>query len=104
MIPIPLGVWRSVAQSQNVFAVESFMDELAHQSGADPVRYRRDLLSAHPRLQHVLDVAAEAAGWGSALPERHGRGVAVCTYGEPTSLALVAELSAETQGRIQIHR
>jgi isoquinoline 1-oxidoreductase beta subunit len=103
-IPVPLGVWRSVAQSQNLFAVESFIDELAHAAGADPVRYRRDLLSAHPRLQRVLDVAAEAAGWGSPLPAGHGRGVAVGNYGDPTSLALVAELSVETQGRIRVHR
>ncbi|HET8621922.1 MAG TPA: molybdopterin cofactor-binding domain-containing protein [Gemmatimonadales bacterium] len=103
-IPVPLGVWRSVAQSQNVFAVESFIDELAHQAKADPVRYRRDLLSSHPRLQHVLDVAARAAGWGAPLPAGHGRGVAVSTYGEPTSLALIAELSVETRGRIKIGR
>jgi isoquinoline 1-oxidoreductase beta subunit len=103
-IPVPLGVWRSVAQSQNLFAVESFLDELAHQAGADPVRYRHDLLSSHPRLQHVLDIAAQAAAWGTALPTNRGRGVAVCNYGEPTSLALVAEVSADEASGIRVRR
>jgi CO/xanthine dehydrogenase Mo-binding subunit len=94
-IPIPLGVWRSVAQSQNLFAVESFIDELAHQVGADPVTYRREMLIGRPRLQHSLDLAARAAGWGTPLPAGRARGVAVGTYGDPTSVALVAEVSVD---------
>jgi isoquinoline 1-oxidoreductase subunit beta len=69
-IPIPLGVWRSVAQSVNVFAVESFVDELAYRAGADPIAYRRALLGRLPRLTNALSIAAHRSGWGSALPPR----------------------------------
>jgi isoquinoline 1-oxidoreductase beta subunit len=102
-IPIPLGVWRSVAQSQNLFAVESFIDELAHQAGADPVIYRSALLNASPKAQRVLDAAARAAGWGTPAPAGTGRGIAIAC-GDPTSVALVAELSVGADGGIHVRR
>ena len=46
---IPLGFWRSVGPSQNAFIVESFVDELAHAAGKDPVQYRLALLGKSPR-------------------------------------------------------
>jgi isoquinoline 1-oxidoreductase beta subunit len=103
MIPVSLGVWRSVAQSQNLFAVESFIDELAYRARADPLTYRRDLLRRQPRLRHVLDVAARAAGWGTPLPAGQGRGIALA-YGDPTFLALVAEVSVDSGGGIRVDR
>ena len=102
-LPIPLGVWRSVAQSQNLFAVESFVDELAHRAGADPVVYRNGLLAGLPRLQRVIDTAARAAGWGRPLPSGSGRGVAV-VVGDPTCLALVAEVSVEPESEVRVRR
>jgi len=101
--PIPLGVWRSVAQSQNLFAVESFVDELAHRAGADPVVYRNGLLAGLPRLQRVLDTAARAARWGRPLPSGTGRGVAV-SRGDPTCLALIAEVSVEPESEVRVRR
>jgi isoquinoline 1-oxidoreductase beta subunit len=103
MIPVPLGVWRSVAQSQNLFAVESFIDELAYRARADPLTYRRDLLGRQPRLRHVLDIAARAAGWDTPLPAGQGRGIALA-YGGPTFLALVAEVSVDSGGGIRVDR
>jgi isoquinoline 1-oxidoreductase subunit beta len=100
-IPIPLGVWRSVAQSQNLFAVESFIDELAHLAGADPVAYRSRLLNGLPRAQRVLDAAALAAGWGTPGPAGTGRGIAIAC-GDPTSVALVAEVSVAADGSIRV--
>jgi isoquinoline 1-oxidoreductase subunit beta len=102
-IPIPLGVWRSVAQSQNLFAVESFIDELAHRAGADPITYRSRLLNGFPRAQRVLDAAARAAGWGTPAPAGTARGVAIAC-GDPTSVALVAEASVGADGGIQVRR
>ncbi|MDN3647227.1 molybdopterin-dependent oxidoreductase [Pontixanthobacter aestiaquae] len=75
--PLRLGAWRSVAHSQHGFFVESFVDELAHEAGKDPVEFRRELLANSPRHLAVLNGAAEMADWGSELPEGHGRGIAI---------------------------
>jgi len=74
---VPWGYWRSVDHSLHAFFTESFIDELAHAAGQDPYRYRRGLLAHEPRYLAVLDLAAEKAGWGEALPANHGRGISI---------------------------
>ncbi|WP_439105588.1 molybdopterin cofactor-binding domain-containing protein [Congregibacter sp.] len=72
------GFWRGVNINQNVFYMESFVDELARKAGADPLDYRRDLLSESPLALKVLEEVARKAGWGREMPEGHGLGLAVC--------------------------
>ncbi len=74
---VPVGSWRSVGHSHHAFFKEGFVDELAHAAKADPVAYRLALLDGLPRHQAVLKRAAEAAGWGQALPAGVARGVAL---------------------------
>jgi CO/xanthine dehydrogenase Mo-binding subunit len=74
--PIPLGFWRSVGHSHNAFVVESFVDELAHATGEDPLAFRRRYLPADSRHRLVLDKVAELSNWGNA-PEGHYQGIAV---------------------------
>jgi isoquinoline 1-oxidoreductase beta subunit len=74
---VPWGYWRSVDHSLHGFFTESFVDELAIAAGKDPYEFRHDLLSNAPRYQAVLDLAAEKAAWGEALPENWGRGIAI---------------------------
>jgi CO/xanthine dehydrogenase Mo-binding subunit len=101
-LPVPVGYWRSVGPSQNTFILESFLDELAHAASRDPVEFRRELLAGHPRLRHVLDLAAEKSGWGSPLPAGRARGVAL-VEDKGGLVAEVAEVSIE-QGRVRVHR
>lgn len=75
--PIPGGPWRSVLHTGNAFAVESFIDELAHETGADPLAFRRPLLTKAPRAMRVMEHVAKAAGWGRRLPKGQGLGLAV---------------------------
>ncbi|MEW5687161.1 MAG: molybdopterin cofactor-binding domain-containing protein [Pseudomonadota bacterium] len=77
--PVPGGPWRSVLHTGNAFAVESFIDELAHETGADPLAFRRPLLAKAPRAVRVMEHAAKAAGWGRELPKGQGLGLAVWT-------------------------
>jgi isoquinoline 1-oxidoreductase beta subunit len=60
---IPIGYWRSVGKSQNVYFVESFVDEIASALGVDPLDYRLELLSEHPRAHTVLNKVASMSGW-----------------------------------------
>jgi isoquinoline 1-oxidoreductase subunit beta len=95
--PIQLGAWRSVAHSYNAFAVESFIDELAHLAGKDALSFRRSLLGASPRHLRVLDLVAQKAGWGKPMPKGRARGLAVHeSFG--SVVAEVAEVVVEKEG------
>jgi len=88
---IRFGPWRSVDHTQHGFFIESFVDELADQAGMDGYEYRRKLLEHSPRYLAVLDAAAKAAGWGRAVPEGRGLGIAlVDSFG--TVVAQVVEV------------
>ena len=99
---VPTGWWRGVGPTRSVFAVESFMDELAAAAQQDPVRYRRALLK-EPRMRAVLDLAADRAGWGTALAAGSGRGVSI-QFAFGSYLAQVAEVSAGAQGLPRVER
>src|SRR3984893_17073679 len=100
---VPTGFWRGVGPNNNVFAIESFMDELAKKSNKDPVAVRRDLLGKSPRLKAALELAAAKAGWGNPLPARTGRGIALQTaFG--SFIATVAEAEVDTNGEVHVRR
>ena len=100
---IPTAFWRSVGPSHNVFVTESFLDELATAAKQDPVAFRYALLDKSPRAKAVLDLVAEKSGWGSPLPERAGRGVALQhVFG--TYMAQVAEVEVAKNGAVRVRR
>ncbi|MCL4839939.1 MAG: molybdopterin-dependent oxidoreductase, partial [Thermoanaerobaculia bacterium] len=100
---IPVLWWRSVGHAHTAFAVESFLDELAHAAGRDPLAVRLELLAEAPRHRRVLELAAAKAGWGNAAPAGRGRGLAVhASFG--SFVAQVAEVSVSAKGAIRVHR
>jgi isoquinoline 1-oxidoreductase beta subunit len=100
---ISTAFWRSVGPSHNVFVTESFIDELAAAAKQDPVTYRLALLEKNPRAKAVLQLAAEKAGWGQALPERVGRGVSL-QFVFATYMAQVAEVEVAKNGEVRVRR
>ena len=97
---VPTGFWRGVGPNNNVFAIESFMDELARKAGKDPVAFRRDMLGKTPRLQAALDLVAEKSDWGQPLPARVGRGVCVQpSFG--SFIATVVEAEVDEHGEVR---
>jgi isoquinoline 1-oxidoreductase beta subunit len=114
---VPRGYWRSVDVSWNHFAVQSFIDEIAAATGKDPLEVRRQLIATTQapgeakdskpvnvaRLRGVLDLAADKAGWGKALPAGHGRGIAgLCAW--DSYLAHVAEVTVSKDGTVHVDR
>ncbi len=100
---VPVMFWRSVGSSQNAFAVESFVDEMAAASGADPLAFRRRLLAGRADFLHVLQVLEEKSNWGAALPPGWGRGIALHeSFG--TIVGEVVEASVSPQGDVKVHR
>jgi CO/xanthine dehydrogenase Mo-binding subunit len=100
---VPLGFWRSVGHSHSAFAVESFIDELAAQRAEDPVSFRRRLLARHPRHLAVLEGVAQAGDWGTPLPPRQGRGIALHeSFG--SIVGEVAEVAVAPDGAVRVQR
>jgi len=91
-VGIRVGYWRSVSNALNAFAIESFVDELAHETGQDPVTFRLAMLDTQPRQRAVLERAAREAGFESKPSPGRAFGVASMECYD-SHLALVAELS-----------
>jgi isoquinoline 1-oxidoreductase subunit beta len=99
---VPVLWWRSVGHSHTAFAVESFLDELAHAAKKDPLQFRRAVLAKSPRVLAVLELAAKEAAWGTPLAKGRARGLAVHeSFGSIVSH--VAEVSVDG-GQIRVHR
>lgn len=100
---VPIAAWRSVDHSQQTFFTESFVDEIAHRAGKNPYQFRMELLQQYPRHRRVLEVAAEAAGYGQNLPEGHALGIAVQeSFG--SIVAEIAEVSIGSNNEPVIHK
>jgi isoquinoline 1-oxidoreductase beta subunit len=95
--------WRSVGHGPNKFAIEAFIDEIAHDLKKDPYEYRRQLMKDSPRAQKVLAVAAEMANWGGDVPEGRARGIAFAERSGSLSAGVV-EISVDPKsGEIKVH-
>ncbi len=103
-LPIPVAPWRSVQNGPNAFVIESFIDELAHAAGKDPLEFRLQNLKNNKRASRVLQAVAEKAGWGKPVPKGQGRGIAQhACFG--TWAAQVVDLSVDDKtGKIKVHK
>jgi len=100
---IPSGALRGVADSQNTFVTESFMDELAFEGRTDPLEIRLALLENEPRYVNLLEKTAEMAKWGHPSKEGRYQGISLCTH-NGTAMALVVEISIDRYHTISAHR
>ncbi|CAN5270740.1 molybdopterin-dependent oxidoreductase [soil metagenome] len=97
------GFWRGVNVNQNAIYVESFMDELAHSVGQDPLEFRRKLMSKNPKHLAVLNAVADKIGWSTPAPAGVFRGI--CHFmGFGSYVAAATEISVTDGNKIKIHR
>ncbi|SEJ80538.1 molybdopterin cofactor-binding domain-containing protein [Pseudomonas sp. NFR16] len=100
---IPVSWWRGVGPLRSTYALECFIDELAHNAKVDPVKYRLGLMQSQPRAQAVLTRAAQLTDWDTPLPAGSGRGVAVtAVFG--SFVATVVELEKQGDKGVRIKR
>jgi isoquinoline 1-oxidoreductase subunit beta len=100
---VPVGPWRSVNHSQNAFYKESFIDEMAHAAGKDPVEFRRAMLGKRPDWMKVLNTLADKSNWGSPMAAGKGRGIGI-TECFGSVVGCVAEITIDPQGGIKVDR
>ena len=100
---LPVWFWRAPGVNQHIFAIESFLDEMAAASGIDPYQMRRKLLEGKPDWLKVLDTVAEKGDWGKPLPKGSGRGIAICTDCD-SLCAQVAEVTVKPDGQVKVNR
>ena len=99
--PIRSSALRALGSHLNVFAIESFMDELAEEADQDPLAFRLAHLR-DDRARAVLERAATTAGWGERLPDGCGRGIGFARYKDKGAYcAVVAEVEAEHEIRVR---
>ncbi|MFN6102040.1 MAG: molybdopterin cofactor-binding domain-containing protein [Burkholderiales bacterium] len=96
-----VGYWRAVSHNMNVFANESFVDEMALAAGKDPVEYRMSLLEGKPRFQNVLKLATEKAGYKKGAAKGNAMGVSVME-GYDTYVAIVTEVTMGADGEVKV--
>ena len=102
-ISVPLGFWRSVGASINGFMFDTFIDEMAHAAGTDPLQFRLDLARAeHAPSAGVIEAVGEMSGWTGQTPEGIGRGIAF-SFSFGTPVAEVVEVQ-DTGNGIKINK
>ncbi|MGV6812069.1 MAG: molybdopterin cofactor-binding domain-containing protein [Brevirhabdus sp.] len=102
-LDVPVGFWRSVGASFNAFFQDSFMDEMAHAAGTDPLAFRLEAMRGeYPAGAGVLDAVADLSDWTGSTPDGVGRGVAF-SYSFGVPVAQVVEVVDE-DGTIRIAR
>lgn len=104
-LPVPTGPWRGLGLLANVFAVESFIDELAVAAGIDPLDFRLRHLpdtATGNRFRAALEAVAAMAGWYDQPPPGRARGIA-CSIDAGTIAAHVAEVGL-VEGRLRVYR
>lgn len=120
MSSLRIGWWRSVCNTFHAFAINSFVDELAHATERDPVEFHLEMLGAprvleitdrdrqNPykfdtgRLSAVIERVSEMGLWGRELPARHGVGFAA-HYSFLTYIAMVMHVSVDESGNLTVH-
>lgn len=96
------GAWRSVENTQNIFALESAIDELAYLAGKDPLEFRLEI-TTDQKLKNVLSKVAQNANWGSSLPSGWGRGIAAFV-GYGAYIAHVVEVYVSNEGFLNVKK
>jgi CO/xanthine dehydrogenase Mo-binding subunit len=100
---VPAGMWRTVGASQTIFAIESFMDELAAETGQDPFLFRRERLKNDPRALAAFERLGEICDWSSVSSKSRAVGLAISHKNDDCLVAQAAEVAME-KGKLRVKK
>src|SRR5205085_2285275 len=101
---IRLKHWRAVGHVFNVFAIESFVDQMALDANVDPIAFRLERMAATPRARAVFEKVAEMSDWKAPRPEGRALGLSISERSGSLG-AGVAEVSIDkSSGKIRVHK
>jgi len=101
---IRLKHWRSVGHVFNVFAIESFVDQMAAEAGIDSIKFRIENMNATPRTRALLEKVAEMSDWQAPRPQGRALGLSLSDRSGSQG-AGVAEVSLDrASGKIRVHK
>jgi isoquinoline 1-oxidoreductase beta subunit len=115
---VPMGAWRAPGDNTFAWVTNSFLDELAHAAGRDPVEFSLELFGDRKmvpgsgprgapfnaeRMRGVIKVAAEKSGWGAKLPRGRGMGLGFY-FSHQGYVAEVAEVTVSKTGDLKVDR
>ena len=96
--------WRAVGHVFNVFAIESFVDQMAVDAGMDPVEFRFQRMSILPRARAVFEKVVQMSDWKAPRPEGRALGISISERSGSLG-AGVAEVSLDrASGKIKVHK
>jgi isoquinoline 1-oxidoreductase beta subunit len=100
--PFRTGYMRGHPQRAMAFVIESFIDELAHAAGLEPLAFRMAMLGGMPRLAHCIQAAAAAGGWDGGA-RGSTQGIAACSaFG--SHIGLLADATIGADQSVEVHR
>ncbi|MET4315179.1 molybdopterin-dependent oxidoreductase (plasmid) [Bradyrhizobium barranii] len=100
---VPAGMWRTVGASQNIFAIESFIDELAAETGQDAFAFRREHLKHDARALAAFDRLGELCDWPSVSSKGRAVGLAISHKNDDCLVAQAAEISMD-KGKLRVRK
>ena len=106
---VPTGAWRAPGDNGNYWASQSFVDELAHAAGRDPLAFRLELLASGKtnytveRMIGVLKLASEKVGWGKKLPRGQGQGISFA-FSHRGYVCIIADVQVSQAGVLKVNK
>lgn len=115
---VPMGAWRAPGANANAFVFISFLDELAHAAGRDPLAFGLELLGEARevsaggrrgrafetgRMKDAMQLAADKAGWPKKLPRGQGQGLAYY-FSFGAYVAIVADVTVSRDGKLRVDK
>jgi len=99
---VRLKHWRAVGHGPNKFAIESMLDEVAHDQGVDPIALRRKLMANAPRALATLEKVTDISDWEGPTPDGRAKGVAFVEHGSLGTGVCEISVNRDT-GQIKVH-